>query len=191
MQSYDKYLVETDTSDISDKYDAYRLSHLLYETTRYTSYGLKLLGLAGTVAAFTVYSGDEPFVESDSSRSLMGFSHILAGAAAVSAHMALNTYARGIEGGITARSPSGNPEADPAKLYGGYTIAFATAAAGLYTASFLTEYRALMGASRKKERKSAAADGGTGNAGRRDFSMAFLPYRDGFSVNFSIRSLGK
>jgi hypothetical protein len=191
MQSYDKYLVETNKSDISDKYDAYRLSHLFYETTRYTSYGLKLLGIAGTVAAFTVYSGDEPFVESSSNRSLMGFSHVLSGAAAVSAHMALNTYARGIEAGISARSPSGNPEADPAKLYGGYTIAFATAAVGLYTASFLTEYRALMGPGRKRGKKSAAANRGVRTDDRRDLSLAFLPYRDGFSVNFSLRSYGR
>jgi hypothetical protein len=134
---------------------------------------------------------------------------MFSGLAAVSTHLALNSYSRGIEASITARSPSGSSDADPLKRYAGYSVAFGTAALGLYTAAAVTEYRGITrGASGGRAASARGSGSGTGsravaaaagsNASERggffddtDFAMSFLPGVDGFSVNFSLRSYGR
>jgi len=194
MEIYSRYMSKDEPKKISDEYDEYRIWHNWYEGTRYATYGLKLLGVTGALSAFIFFDGDEALAADGGARRSLGLSNIFSGLAAVSTHMALNSYSRGIEASISARSPSGNSKADPLMRYAGYSVTFGTAALGLYTAAAITEYRGITHSG--SGGRTAAADrresGSRGDFfGDTDLAMSFLPSVDGFSVNFSLRSYGR
>jgi len=179
MDMYDLYIGEHSTpEEISDRYDTYRTSHLIYEISRYTSLSLQLAGAAGIAALYLLPGEKEQLVLSDSSGFQLGLGNILSGAGAICGQVALNLYAQGIESSIKARSPSGNPDADVSEMFNTYALTTGAGAAALYTVSAVVTAKAIKNGNSKKTAHSER---------RMPFTIAVVPAEHGMTVGFQVR----
>jgi TolB-like protein len=145
MDLFDRYMGEYSSPDkITERYKDYRNAHDLYEIGRYTALSLQLAGAAGIAATYFWPGEREMLVLSERAGTMLGISNICTGAGTILGQAALNMYLQGIEASIKARSPSGNPDADPEVMYNTYAVTLGMGALALYTASAVISARTLV-----------------------------------------------
>jgi len=180
MELYNDYMNEHDSPDeIADKYDEYRDMHFVYEISRYTALSLQTLGALGITAAYFWPGENEQLVLSNSAGFQLGLSNIFSGAGTVLTQVALNLYTQAIESSISANSPFGNPEADPAPMYKTYALTAGLSALTMYTTAAVLSTKAIVN---RSSEEVAVAD-------RREvpFTVAVAPDPRGITVSFEVR----
>jgi hypothetical protein len=180
MELYNDYMNEHDSPDeIADKYDEYRDMHFIYEISRYSALSLQALGAIGITAAYFWPGEQEQLVLSDTAGFQLGLSNIFSGAGTVLTQVALNLYTQAIESSISANSPFGNPDADPAPMYKTYALTAGLSALAMYTTAAVLSTKAIVNRSSDK----------TADAGRQEmpFAVAVAPDPRGITVSFEVR----
>lgn len=186
MNLFDLYMGEYSSPDrITERYEDYRNAHDLYDIGRYTALSLQLAGAAGIAAIYFWPGEKEMLVLSERAGTMLGVSNICTGTATILGQAALNMYLQGIEASIKARSPSGNPDADPEVMYNTYAVTLGMGALALYTTSAIISSRALV----KAPKNSTPAE----RTARRDertlpFQLAVAPApAGGVTLAFEVR----
>ncbi len=162
MGLFDRYMgmsiVDGDTpEEVTKGYKEYRDIYDYYTIARYSALSLQLVGAVGIAATYFWPGEREMLVLSDRAGNMLGIGNVCVGAGTILGQAALNMYLQGIEASIKARSPSGNPEANPEVMYNTYAVTLGMGALALYTTSAIISTRALVKApadrtARKDER---------------------------------------
>lgn len=180
MELYNDYMKEHGSeTEIAKKYNEYRDMHFIYEISRYSALSLQALGAIGITASYFWPGEKEQLVLSDTAAFQLGLSTIFSGAGTVLTQVALNLYTQAIESSISANSPFGNPDADPAPMYKTYALTAGLSALAMYTTAAVLSTRAIV------NRSSAEVADAGGRAAL--FALAIAPAPRGVTVSCEVR----